>query len=133
MAQNLNPVFALTPRTAIVQISTANTNRDGSGTLGTFFQAGPNGARLDCISIKATGTTTAGMIRLFLTKGGSTRLWKEIPVSAITPSGTVAAFEAVVEVSGHDDMPMVLEADTIVKVGTHNAETFNVIGQGGDF
>lgn len=133
MAQNLNPVFVLTPRTGVVQISTANTNLDGTGTLGTLFQAGPNGARLDCINIKATITTTAGMIRLFLTKGGSTRLWKEVPVSAITPSGTVAAFEAVVEASNHKDMPMILEADTIVKVGTHNAETFNVIAQAGDY
>jgi len=52
--------------------------------------AGANGQRIDAISIVATGTTTAGNVRIFYYAGsGNAQLLYEIPVSAITPSATV--------------------------------------------
>jgi len=77
--------YASTPRNGVTQVSTANANRDGTGTLGVVCMAGANGMRIDSLTIQATGTTTAGMLRFFLTKGrplGS--------ISTITFTGTTA-------------------------------------------
>lgn len=125
------PQYANTPRIGLGALSSANTNRDGTGTLATVIIAGASGTRIDVIDIEATATTTAGMIRLFLYDGTLTKLWKEIPVSALTPSGTVAAFtyklaipEGLILPGGGTPWQL--------KAGTHNAETFNVIARGGD-
>lgn len=121
------PQYTGTPKSPSVTISTANTNRDGvTGTYGTLMTAGASGSRIDAINISATGTTTAGMVRLFL----GTALIKEVPVSAITPSGTTAAFSSNVAF----DPPLVLASGVLLKASTHNAESFNVtVLNGGDF
>lgn len=121
--------YASTPRAAVGQVSTANTNRDGTGTIATIFTAGSSGSRIDDIVIQATGTTTAGMVRLFLHDGTNARLWAEVPVSAVTPSGTVPAF-----VSSLLNQSLVLPNGWSLRASTHNAETFNVIvDRAGDF
>jgi hypothetical protein len=121
-----NPQYIGTPKSPSVTISTANTNRDGTGTLVTLMTAGTNGSRVDRVRIAATGTTTAGMIRFFV---GSS-LINEVPVVATTPSATIPAWATdVVFENG-----LVLEAGATLKVATHNAETFKVtVTNGGDF
>lgn len=123
MAQT--PNYAASPSNgALAQISTANTNRDGTGTLGTVFVAGALGGRIDKLLIQATGTTTAGMVRLFIDNGaGAVRLIKEVPVLAITPGATVPAWQAEIGF----DIGLELQAGAILKASTHNAESFNVI------
>jgi hypothetical protein len=131
---NTAPLFSLTPHIGMVVISTANTGRDGTGTLGSVLTGATNGTRVDRIVIEATGTTTAGMVRLFIFDGASTtQLWQEIPVSALTPSGTVQSFRFVI-ISPDPQTPLlVLPSGYILKAGTNNAESFSVIGQAGDF
>ena|ERR1051326_6938990 len=104
------------------QISAANTNRDGTGTMSTLWTAGANGAQINRIEIQAIVTTTAGMIRFFIYDGAATRLWKEVLVTAVTPSGSVAAFSDSVDPSP----PLTLAPNEVLKVATNNAETFNV-------
>lgn len=121
--------YASVPKTAVGQITAANTNRDGTGTLVTILTAGASGTRIDDITIQATSTTTAGMVRLFLHDGTNARLWKEIAVSAITPSGTVAAFT-----SSLLNQNLILATGWSLRASTHNAETFNVaVTRAGDF
>ena len=122
-----SPQYVGTPQSPSVAISTANTNRDGStGTYGTVMTASASGSRVDRINITATGTTTAGMVRLFL----GTALIKEVPVVAITPSATQPAWS--VEVVFENGL--ILEAAAVLKASTHNAEAFNVtVISGGDF
>lgn len=128
------PAFSATPRAAIAAISTANTNRDGTGTIGTIFTAGSSGSRIETIRIQATGTTTAGMVRLYIHNGTAAFLWKEIDVTAKTPGATDKAFTAVVDCgdSQHENI-LVLPSGYSLRASTHNAETFNVIVIGGDF
>jgi hypothetical protein len=129
-----DPNFASTPVAGLAQISTANTNRDGTGTLGTVVTAGASGSRIEEIVIEATGTTTAGIVRLFLNDGTNTRLWREVAVTAATPSGTVLAFTASVRNDTRPDLPLlVLPTGWSLRAGTHNAETFNVFAFGGSF
>lgn len=119
MASNAN--YAATPKSAVAQISAANTNRDGTGTIVTVLSAGTSGSRIDDIVITATGTTTAGMVRLFLHDGTNARLFREVPVTAITPSGTVQAFTASLS-----NIALVLASGWSLRAATHNAEAFNV-------
>lgn len=121
--------YASTPRAAVGQVTTANTNRDGTGTIATIFTAGSSGSRVDDIVIQATGTTTAGMVRLFLHDGTNARLWAEVPVSAVTPSATVAAFATALV-----NQALVLPSGWSLRASTNNAETFNVlVKRAGDF
>lgn len=128
------PSFASTIKTGIATLTTANTNRDGSGTLATVYTAGTNGSRIDFIKITATGTTTAGMVRLFITSGTNNYLYHEIPVLAITPSATTEVFQAyLTSEKDVNVLPIFLESGEALKASTHNSETFNVIAFGGDF
>lgn len=127
--------FAATPKVGVSTISTANTNRDGTGTIGTVFTAGTSGSRVDRIIVEATGTTTAGMVRLFLHNGTTAFLWREVSVSAITPSATVQTFSATQSSNSAVDigyLPLVLPTGWSLRASTHNAESFNVIAIGGD-
>lgn len=61
--------YASLPKNGGAQVSVANANRDGTGAVGVVLTAGASGARIDALAVKATGTTTAGMLRFFLAKG----------------------------------------------------------------
>ena len=91
MALNTIPIHIETQLLGKAQVSTANANRDGTGTLGTVATGGSNGTLIQLVRYQAAVTTTAGMIRLFIDDGSNTRLLHEMPVSAVTASGTVAA------------------------------------------
>lgn len=121
--------YASTVQNAQAQISTANTNRNGTGTIGTVMTGATNGTRIDDIYIVATGTTTAGVVRLFISDGTNVRLWQEILVSAVTPSTTVAVWSYTLL-----NQALILESGWSLQASTNNAETFNVIvTRAGDF
>jgi hypothetical protein len=130
MAANSVPRFLL-PENSIgsVDISTANTNRDGTGTVGTVWTAGAGGGQIELIRVIAKGTTTAGMIRLFLHDGAAYHFYDELVVAAVTPSGTVAAFEGEIVPS----KPLVLPSGWSLRASTHNAEAFSVVATGGNY
>lgn len=130
MAVVATPIFAQAPRHSAVAISTANTNRDGSGTIGTVFTAdATDGSGLTRIDICATGNTTAGVVRLFVYNGSTYFLWREVLVGAITVSTTVAAFMR--RINLEPDLP--LAAGWSIRASTHNAETFNIHIWGYDY
>lgn len=126
------PAFAATPRCAVGQVATANTNRDGTGTVATIFTAGASGSRIERVRIVAAVATTAGVVRLFIHDGTNFRLFDEVLVSAITPSTSVAVFEADVDFSSASGV-LLLPTGYSIRASTHNAETFNVFVIGGDF
>jgi len=125
-----NPVFVGTPRAEIAQVSTANTGRDGTGTIGLVFTAGTSGSRIDKVIINATGTTTAGVVRLWLYNDTNYRLLDEVMVTAITPSATVEIYNKALNYQNF----FIPGGSGWYKIAasTHNAETFNVIVLGGD-
>ena len=124
------PAFTSTVRNAVGAVSAANTNRDGTGTIVSILTGVAAGTRVFEISVKALSTTTAGMVRLFISfDGGSTwKLYDEILVSAVTPSASVAAFKS----SLTPPNLLLPNASTIIGASTHNAELFNVFVVGGD-
>ena len=120
------PNYIAAPRVAVVQISTANTARDGTGAMGSM-SVGAKGSKITLISATATGTTTAGMVRFFLFDGTTTFFWFEMIVDAITASATVSPWA-----DGNPES-ISLPAGWQLRASTHNAETFNITMIGGDY
>jgi hypothetical protein len=125
--------YASTVNGASVQVALANTARDGTGTIGTtlitVLAAGANGTRIDDIYMTATVTTTAGMIRLFIYNGTTTRLLSETPVAAITVSATTAAWTAVLL-----NQAIVLKSGFSLIASTEKSEAINInVTRAGDF
>jgi hypothetical protein len=118
----LAPQYASTPINGAVNIATANSARDGSGTLGTLITAGTNGIRVDDIYVTATGTTTAGAVRMFLSNGTTNYLIQEFIVSAVTASATIPAWSLPINNKG-----LVLQSGWSLKFSTQNAESFNIV------
>ena len=126
--------FASVPRCAMAQATTANTARDGTGTIATVFTAGASGSRIDAINMKAVGTTTAGAIRLFIHDGTNARLLTEVVVSAITPAATTPSWEVQLNTNIMSQIfPVILPTGYSLRASTEKTETFNVIAVGGDF
>jgi hypothetical protein len=121
--------YASTVTTAAVQVTTANTNRDGTGTIVTVVTAAASGTRIDDIYMVATGTTTAGVIRLFVHDGTNARLLSETLVTAVTPSTTVQVWSNTLL-----SQAIVLKTGYSLRASTNNTETFNIIvTRAGDF
>lgn len=134
MAANTTPTFVITPKMGMVRFATGNSNRDGTGTLADIITGGTFGTRIDRVTFMATSTTTAGLLRLYIYDGSSaTRLWREVPVTAVTPSGTVATFRAVIQSPDAHSPLLVLPNSYVLKCSTVNAEQFDAIAHGGDF
>lgn len=131
MTANTTPIFTLTPHIGAVAIATANTARDGSGTIGTVLTAGANGTRITRIQIKATVTTTAGTIRLFVYDGANYFLWKEIANSAITVAANTPAYEYSLYLPG--ELALILPVGYSLRASTEKAENHNIIAEGGDY
>lgn len=123
-----SPAFAATPRLASVNIATANTNRDGSGTVATLITGVAAGTRISEIVIKARVTTTAGQVRVFLYDGTTFYLFDEIAVAAASVSATVQA----TRVSTTYNNLILPSSSWSIRVSTHNAESIDVTALGAD-
>lgn len=123
------PVYVGTPKTWQAALSAANTNLDGTGTLVDVVSAGSTGSRLDKVRVVANGTTTAGGVRLFLFDGTNNYFFKEILVSAITPSATTSPWEGEIDLDG---LTLPTSAWKL-RASTRNAEAFKIFVKGGDF
>lgn len=116
-----------TANTGLVSISTANSNLDGTGTLGDIITGASNGTLIKSVTIKAQVSTTQGMVRLYIKGGGNTRLLDEVEVPALTKSSYAPSFEKRIE------MNLQLKSGYILQASTQNAEAFNVIAEGLDW
>lgn len=125
-----------------VNFLTANTNRDGTGAIALLAVGRGAGTRIERVRVRAVGTTTLGMLRIYKKATGLTRdangavasysapTWRliyEIPVSALTPSGTVQSFDGEwAPTNGY----MLADGEQL-GISTHNGETFNAEAWGG--
>ncbi len=110
-------------------ISTANTNRDGTGAMGTVLTGGPNGTLVSQVLFVANETTIASMLRVFVHDGSNALLMKEIGVSIVVPSITVAGFTD----NWTPVVPVILPEGWSIRASTHSAKSFNVFAFGGEF
>lgn len=125
------PKYPQTLRSEDVVVSTANTNRDGTGTLASAFTGASTGSVVRRCRIAATGTTTDGMLRVYVYDGTNNRLIEEIPVPARAPGATIRTWTFLWTPSGGE--VFLPSASYILKISTHNAETFHVTTEGMDY
>ncbi|SEU32819.1 hypothetical protein [Paenibacillus sp. NFR01] len=69
MPANTTPIFPITPVVSWGTVTTANTAKDGTGTMVTVFTAGANGARIDQIKVRHKGANVATALRFFINNG----------------------------------------------------------------
>jgi hypothetical protein len=97
------PSFAATPLSPVVFFNTANTARDGTGTIDLLCTGRVPGSRIQRVQFRAVGLTSGGVVRVFKRGNGLTldgtgsitgwaaatwRLIEEVLVQPITPSTT---------------------------------------------
>ncbi len=125
------PTFASNPRSLDRgAVTVANTARDGTGTIVTIATGSAAGLRVDRVVAQAIVSTTAGMIRLFLStdSGVTWKLFDELPVGAATASGSVAAARSA---RAYPDM-VLFGTSNRLGASTNNAEAHEVWVLGAD-
>lgn len=129
-----DPIMVAEPFVFGVNISTANTARDGSGTVGTLVTGTALGVRIDKITVHAKVTTSAGMIRFFLNDGTNKFLVHEEVVAAVTVGADTPAWSAEIlqETNPWLAKLTVLTGWTLL-VSTHIGEAFSVVAHGGNY
>jgi hypothetical protein len=135
MAANTQPVFPLTPVIPVGNtLATANTAKDGTGTVATLYTAGVNGSKVSSIQIAYTGTSVATVLRLFINNGGANStpannsLYQSISVPANTLSETAAAADINVPLS----LTLPAGYKLLATIGTTVAAALAVTVNGGD-
>lgn len=114
-------------------VTTANPNRDGTGTLATILTAGSsgtyNGASLRTITIKSQVNTNSGMIRFYVDDLSNKYLFMEVPVKTLTKSAIDESYERTIIFPDDFD----LQANYRILVSTENSETMSVICEAYNF
>jgi len=135
MPANTTPIFPLTPKVAWGELATANTAKDGTGTVVTVFTAGANGARVDYLKVRAKGTNVATVFRLFVNNGSDTTvaannaLVLDQTIAATTNSETAALADNLITL----DMSLPAGYKLTCTIGTTVAAGLMVTAFGGDY
>jgi hypothetical protein len=135
MASNTAPIFVESKRLWAASFSIAEASRTDPTTGGvTIVTAGTNGTFIELVSWTATGTTTAGIIRMFAYDssvsgtGAPYYLLEEDTVAAITPSATVIAAAGTFALSSFS-----IASGWSIVLATEKAEEFDGRIKGGDY
>lgn len=136
MAVTALPIFAQTPVFTVGQtITTANTAKDGTGTVVLLYTAGANGSRVDAVKVRSTGTAVATVIRIFVNNGATNAtatnnsLYTEATIAATTLS----------EVGAQTDNSLTMNISlpatyrVYATIGTSVAAPLQVSAVGGDY
>ena len=135
MPANTSPIFPLTPNLAWATVTTANTAKDGTGTVATVFTAGANGARVDYLKVRALGTNVATVIRVFVNNGSTNAtaanntLIVDQTIAATTNSETAQLVDNIIQL----DLSLPAGYKINVTIGTTVAAGLQVTGVGGDY
>lgn len=150
MPANIDPIYSKAGRlgsggtasTFSISTSTANTNFDGTGTIGTdifvaFTAEATNGSFLRSIvaKVRSTGVGVATVLRLFINNGSANgtntnnALYKELSIPAITATQTAATADFEIPVN----IPLPPGYRILYTFGTAPVNLWMVFGVGGDY
>lgn len=116
------PQFASLPEFSGVALTTT--------TIADVFTAGDDGALVDTIRVAATGNTTAGRVQLFYHNGSTDLLIRDVLITAITASATVAPFYA--EIAFPDGLGLKAGHKVRAQLTASQAVAVHVTAQGGN-
>lgn len=138
-APNASPVFSRVGDIQWGTIATANTAKDGTGTVVTIFVADTtNGGRVERIKVRGLGTNVATVLRIFINNGGTNvtasnnTLFAELTLPATTLSEVAALVDPAVNIL---DFPIVLPPSYRLQctIGTTVAAGYALTAIGGKY
>ena len=136
MAVTALPIFAQTPIFNVgATVTTANTAKDGTGTVVLLYTAGANGSRLDTIKVRSTGTAVATVVRIFVNNGAvnttatNNSLYVEATIAATTLSEVAALADNVITMN----ISLPATYRVYATIGTTVATPLQVSAVGGDY
>lgn len=99
MPVSTNPIFPQSPMIGRATLTsptaiTSRANITGTTGLTQLTPTSTNGKRLDWIRVISKGTSSSGLLFLWAYDGTTSTLIDEIPITAVTPSTTAAAFKS---------------------------------------
>lgn len=143
--QNIDGVFPYTPKISWATadgdggsagpIKTANTAKDGTGTLNLIFTAAANGSTCNRIRAVPVGTNVASVLRVFVNNGSTPTtasnniLWRELTLPATTLTEVAAQTEYVI--TSPIWLPNTYRLYAVI--GTTVAAGWRVMAEGGDY
>lgn len=83
-----NPTFASTPRIGLGSVTTANTARDGSGTIVNCLTGVAAGTRIERIVVKATADPADSIVTIFIYDGSTYWIFDEFDWGNPAPGST---------------------------------------------
>lgn len=126
------PSFTATPVIWVNDVSTANTARDGTGTIETIGTAGANGTKIEQIVLKATSDPADSTVVIFLYDGAAYWVFDEFDIG--NPAAASTTVESYRTSRNYDDLVLPsgwsLRASITVAL---TAGVMNVFAFGGDF
>jgi hypothetical protein len=126
------PAFIATPRIGAVTVSTANTARDGTGTIATVFTAGANGSRIEEVVLKATGDPADSIVTLFLHDGSTYFLFDEVDLADPAAASTTVTGYRMSRTYDNLVLPTGWSLRAAITVALSSG-VINAIALGGDF
>jgi hypothetical protein len=135
MAANTQPVFPLTPVIPVGNtLLTANTAKDGTGTVATLYTAGVNGSKVSGVQIAYTGTSVATVLRLFINNGltNSTPANNSLYMSVSVPANTLSETAAAADINVPLSLTLPAGYKLLATIGTTVAAALSVTATGGD-
>jgi len=84
-----NPSFIATPRIGVGSVDTANTNRDGTGTIVDVIAGAATGTRILEVVLKADGDPADCTIVLYLNDGSNSVVFDEIDLGNPAAGSTI--------------------------------------------
>lgn len=124
----VNPAYPGTPHIEQGQATNPDTSRLAPTNAVTCFTASTSGSVVYRVFLKATGSTTASLVLLFVHDGTNYRLLKEIPTTTSTVSGTVPSWED--EISFSD---LILKSGWTLRATTYGGDDINIVATGAHF
>lgn len=100
-----SPQYASAMKVAFGTVLTANTAKDGTGTVVTVATGGPNGSLINKIEVRALGTNVATAMRFFVNNGSTNTtatnnsLAYEATIAATTLSEVAALADTIIDVT----------------------------------
>jgi hypothetical protein len=136
MAANTIPIFPRTPKISWgTALTTANTAKDGTGTVVLIATGGADASRVDYLRCRALGTNTATVLRIFVNNGSDPTtaannvLFTEATIASTTLSEVAALAETTIQL----DLALPIGYRLYATIGTTVAAGLMVTAVYGDY
>lgn len=135
ISQNIDSPAIYQSRWAAATLTTANTARDGTGTVSTIFTAATNGSVCSRIALVPLGTNVASVARFFVNNGATTATATNNSLigEVSLPATTATEVEAQTTLYFYPAQLLLTTERITCCIGTAVAAGWQITAMGGDF